>query len=356
MKVKNFSLPFRIPEFHPKNIRSERKHQRSTQSDHHINPRYRAYGKARIDSALRIQNQQDWDTLWKTPKNQFAFTFPWGSSWKLCMEYRVDDYPAEIGFWIDILGMPVNAFGPDYAQFTGPSGEFTFAVTPTSEGQNSTSPDSIRIQFLVEDVIHTVEELLQRSVVFDIMPTPVSTDSPIQTASFRTPHGIIVDLWGEVLSDNKKSSQPDPTDIPGHRSEKTEKNFQVEEVKKVEMVSPSPVSPGDEYVSKEPNPIWRIYEDTPKYQSPQTDAVNQSESFETPVKNKEPDAPKYQVPLYSKDDLDQDTIQTKDIPDSEDVEEEEEEFQEEITYEPIDDLELGTENKFSKKEFNTKVL
>ena len=65
-----------------------------------INPRVRAYGKARLDIARRAQSRQDWDTLWKKPLHEFPFT--WGAYWKQSIEYRVADFAAEIGFFIDV--------------------------------------------------------------------------------------------------------------------------------------------------------------------------------------------------------------------------------------------------------------
>src|SRR5512134_3742554 len=114
-------------------------------SNHRINPRYRAYGRARLDIAQRARTRQDWDRLWKRP--QFSFPFVWGQHWKQCIEYRVDDFAAEVGFMIDILGLPVNAFNAEFAMFTGLNREFYFAVTPAQPGAASTPPDAIRIQF-----------------------------------------------------------------------------------------------------------------------------------------------------------------------------------------------------------------
>ena len=108
----------------------------------HINPRIRAYGKARIDIAQRAATRDDWDRLWK--KSTYPFPFSWGKSWKQCIEYKVADFPAEVGFFIDILGFPVNAFDPDYAMFTSPDGDFFFSVVPVQNKSEVTATDSIR--------------------------------------------------------------------------------------------------------------------------------------------------------------------------------------------------------------------
>ena len=160
----------------------------------HVNPRFRAYGKARIDIASRAIIRADWERLWKG--STFPFPFSWGKSWKQCVEYKVADYAAEVGFFIDILGFPVNAFDPDYAMFTSPNGEFFFSVVPIRNEEDATPPDSIRLQFMVEDILDTSEELERRGVVFEHWPSPVTADSPLLIGSFRTPHGIGIDLWG----------------------------------------------------------------------------------------------------------------------------------------------------------------
>ncbi len=171
---------------------------------HHVNPRFRAYGKARIDIAKRARNQADWFELWKNPTNSFPFA--WGENWKQCVEYKVEDFAAEVGFYTDILGLPVNAFDPDYAMFTSPNKEFYFSIVPTLEGEYSTSPEALRIQFMVMDLLETVEELQHRGVVFEQLPRACQEGSSLYIGYFRTPHGICIDLWGFI------DSQEDPED------------------------------------------------------------------------------------------------------------------------------------------------
>jgi hypothetical protein len=45
-----------------------------------LNPRVRAYGKARLDFAQRVKNPADWEKLWIPSSN--TFPFDWGESWK----------------------------------------------------------------------------------------------------------------------------------------------------------------------------------------------------------------------------------------------------------------------------------
>jgi hypothetical protein len=161
-----------------------------------INPRVRAYGKARLDIAGRARNQAQWEKLWKHPANSFPFV--WGESWKQCIEYKVDDFPAEVGFFIDILGLPINALDPGYAMFTSPQGDFFLSVVPTPLNEPSTPPDAFRLQCMVKDIIATTNELQQRGIDFIQTPQPLHSGSTLSIASFRTPHGINVELWGKV--------------------------------------------------------------------------------------------------------------------------------------------------------------
>lgn len=162
----------------------------------HIPARVRAYGRARLDIAQRALTPQDWEKLWKPPIHPFPFR--WGPHWKQCIEYRVADFTAEIGFLIDILGLPVNAFNANYAMFTSPNRDFYFAVVPAEPGAPSTPPDALRIQFMVEDIFALAETLKERGIVFEQEPAPLAENSSQWVASFRTPNGIGMEIWGLV--------------------------------------------------------------------------------------------------------------------------------------------------------------
>jgi catechol 2,3-dioxygenase-like lactoylglutathione lyase family enzyme len=161
-----------------------------------ISSKVRAYGKARLDIARRVAAGEDWNQLWKPPLNPFPFD--WGKHWRQCTEYKVDDLATEVGFFTDLLGFPVVAMTPEYAMFTGPEEEFTFAVLAASEDDESTPPDAIRLQFMVADIFETTDELERRGVVIEGHPEPISEGSPLFISSFRTPHGIPIELWCEV--------------------------------------------------------------------------------------------------------------------------------------------------------------
>jgi hypothetical protein len=163
-------------------------------TQHRVDPRVRAYGKARIDITRRAKDEQEWQRLWKDPRYSFPFRF--GTTWKHCIEYRVDDFAAEVGFFMDVLGFPALAFSPSFAMFTSPGQDFSFSVAVTPEGCFSTPPDSIRLQFMVEDILTTAAELEQRGVKFEQRPEVGSAGEALISGYFRTPHGICVDLMG----------------------------------------------------------------------------------------------------------------------------------------------------------------
>lgn len=177
-------------------------------ANRYINPRHRAFGKARIDIARRVKTQQDWDALWRPPA--YPFPFRWATGWKQCIEYRVDDFAAEVGFFTDVLGMPVSALSSDYVMFADPDDGFCFAVAAAPEGVASTPPDAIRIQFNLDDLLATVAELQQRGISFSQLPQPLDEGEPLYIATFETPHGIAVDLWGIVDSETAREEPDSP--------------------------------------------------------------------------------------------------------------------------------------------------
>jgi catechol 2,3-dioxygenase-like lactoylglutathione lyase family enzyme len=172
-----------------------------------LNPRVRAYGKARIDIAERVKNPADWEKLWVRPSNPFPFV--WGKSWKDCVEYKVDDFAAEVGFFIDVLGLQVNAFDPGYAMFTSPQGDFFLAVVPVHEDDQSTPPEALRLQFMLTDILATTRELEKRGIVFDQPPQPIQPGSSLSISSFRTPNGVSIELWGIVNDATSSTNQAD---------------------------------------------------------------------------------------------------------------------------------------------------
>lgn len=161
----------------------------------------RALGCKRIDAARKADTREKWEKLWKQPQHPWAIT--WGDCWRQCVQYNVSDFAAEVGFFIDVLGFPINAFAPGYAMFTGPRREFFFSIMPAGKKEPRTPPNAIRLQFLVEGIQSLSRELQKRGVKFQRKPAPYGNkDSPMYLATFKTPNGINVDLWGMAVEDH----------------------------------------------------------------------------------------------------------------------------------------------------------
>ncbi len=167
---------------------------------YHINPRIRAYGKARIDITRRASDEKEWQSKWRPPLHPYPFT-P-GEGWRFCFEYKVDDFAAEVGFFIDILGFEVLAFSPSYAQFADPNHDFCFSVVAAQEGEPSTDPDTIRLQFNVKHIHETVKILEARGIVFEQKPVAPDGQSNLLVGYFRSPHGVCIDLFGAISLDD----------------------------------------------------------------------------------------------------------------------------------------------------------
>lgn len=161
----------------------------------HINPKVRAYGKARLDFTLRAKNETEWLRGWHDALYEFPFQL--SNGWRFGFEYKVDDYAAEIGFFVDQLGFPVVAFSPSYAQFTTPEQDFIFSIAHALEGEISTPPETVRLHLQVLDLEDAVEELQSRDIQFEQKPYLLESSSSM-VASFRSPHGISIDLWQSV--------------------------------------------------------------------------------------------------------------------------------------------------------------
>jgi hypothetical protein len=161
----------------------------------------RKLGLARIIVTRKADTQEKWEKLWKKPAHAWPIT--WGDCWKQCIQYQVNDFAAEAGFFIDVLGFPINAFSDNYAMFTGPKREFFFSIMPATKKDPRTPPNAIRLQFLVEGIQKLAKELEKRGVKFQRKPAPYGEKtSPMYMASFKTPNGISVDLWGMVVEDH----------------------------------------------------------------------------------------------------------------------------------------------------------
>lgn len=173
----------------------------------HIDPRIRALGKARIDVTRRAKDEREWQMLWREPR--YAYPLQLGEGWRYCVEYSVEDFAAEIGFYIDVLGLPVSAFSTSYAQFTSPEEEFYLGVR-AAEVDQPAAAGAMRIQFQVQDLPRTVEMLERRGVA--VTQNPIPPDRLI--ASFHSPNGAWIELWGEARLESPVADIKEPPHPP----------------------------------------------------------------------------------------------------------------------------------------------
>ncbi|MCE2504614.1 MAG: VOC family protein [Chlorobi bacterium] len=149
-------------------------------------------GEARLEVARQAKTREDWDRMWKESP-EFLFSF--GTCWRQCIEYKVDDFASEVGFFIDVLGFVPNAFDQDYAMFTGPDRNFFFSLVPTDGGESPTPPDAIKLEFMISDLEETMRKIEKRGVDIEEQPGPVHGNDMLIRGGFRTPNGIAVKLW-----------------------------------------------------------------------------------------------------------------------------------------------------------------
>jgi catechol 2,3-dioxygenase-like lactoylglutathione lyase family enzyme len=233
---------------------------------YHIDPRIRALGKARIDVTRRAQSEAEWQALWRAPR--YTFPFIWESGWKQCIEYRVADFAAEAGFFIDVLGLPVNAFSPSYAMFTSPLQDFAFSVRLAAEGQPTTPPDTLCIQFQIRDLDDTVEELQRRGIAFEQSPTLDEAFGPdLYKASFRTPNGVKVDLVGYGEARPPIAIQP----FPQPEQLLPDKPAEPEPVQAELFPSPAPAPEPELEAAPEDEPVYTNIEDEAGPAEPEAD-------------------------------------------------------------------------------------
>ncbi len=150
-------------------------------------------GKKRLEICGEAKTPEDWKRLWQDAPHPFPFAY--GTCWNFCVEYRVADFEAEIGFLIDGLSLESYVLQPGFAMFTDPAKAFFFSVTATEEGTPA-DPRSFKLSFMVEHIQETVGDLEGRGIPMASKLECPWSDSPMLFTSFRTPNGISIDVWG----------------------------------------------------------------------------------------------------------------------------------------------------------------
>lgn len=163
----------------------------------------RAHGKARIAITLEARDEADFLKRWHPPVHDYPFE--WERDHRFCIEYQVEDFAAEVGFYIDILGITVDSISPSRAQFSSPDQELVLAISALGVDQPVPQPHNLRLQMFIQNIEDTVIELERRGVVFDNPPEPSSVDPDLLVAVFQTPNSMTFELWG--FAKNAPTSQ-----------------------------------------------------------------------------------------------------------------------------------------------------
>ncbi len=153
----------------------------------------REHGVRRLEIAEKAKSVEEWVALWHDPPH--AYLFNWGDCWKATIEYRVEDFSAEIGFWIDIVALECNVLSSDFAMVLSPDHHFCISIKRAEDG-DITPANAISIQFMLKDVCRVAAELEERGVHFEKEVAPETPGGSLYHGVLRTPSGIAVELYG----------------------------------------------------------------------------------------------------------------------------------------------------------------
>ncbi len=172
----------------------------------------RKLGQARLDIPKQAKTPEDFKRLWTEPAQ--PFNMKWGDCWTFAPCYHVEDFAAEVGFWLDVMGFDSNAITEDFCMVMDPEKRFTFSIRPASEQRSApeadpagnqravTPAEALTLEFMVDGIREICAELAERGVDVERHPEPYGApSSPMYTALLRTPAGLRVWLWGLVSPD-----------------------------------------------------------------------------------------------------------------------------------------------------------
>lgn len=120
---------------------------------------------------------------------------PWtfeGTVFRCAWEYPVRDFEAEVGFYLDILGFSTIALDDEYALFTTPERDLTFACRRHETHEGAGYPGHT-LCFMTRDI-----ETLAASLEARVGPEAVTrlAGSPVQTVlRIASPAGLQIDIW-----------------------------------------------------------------------------------------------------------------------------------------------------------------
>jgi hypothetical protein len=160
-----------------------------------------AFGRRRLKALKTIKSREDWEKLWPAPGHPYPFT--WGDCWKAVTEFGVSNFPAELGFYLDILGMKVNAVWDGHAMIMTPDADFAFTIHAAKR-----TASELNLQFMLGNITVAAAELKRRGVRFvQELKAEWGEENPMRTCKLRTPSGMIITLWGSVAVGKKAGTK-----------------------------------------------------------------------------------------------------------------------------------------------------
>jgi predicted enzyme related to lactoylglutathione lyase len=119
---------------------------------------------------------------------------PWDFTdtvFRCAWEYPVADFDAEVGFYLNVLGLSTIALDEEYALFTTPEEDLTFACRRHDQGNHTYSGHILC--FMTRDIDSFAESLEERVGANEITRF---AGSPVQTVlRITSPAGLQIDIW-----------------------------------------------------------------------------------------------------------------------------------------------------------------
>lgn len=107
-------------------------------------------------------------------------------------EYPVEDFEAEVGFYVRVFGFPTIALTNEYALFKHPDKGYCMSFRK-AEGAPAGSLQGLKLLFMTTDIPATEAHLEQTTLVPD---RDIRKGSPVQDViHFATPAGLAVEIW-----------------------------------------------------------------------------------------------------------------------------------------------------------------
>ena len=119
---------------------------------------------------------------------------PWnfdGTVFRCAWEYPVSDFETEVGFYLDVLGLTTIALDGQYALFTTPDEDVTFACRRRPDARVDYSGHILCLMTKdIETFASALETRAGKGAVTRIAGSPVQT-----VLRIASPAGLQIDIW-----------------------------------------------------------------------------------------------------------------------------------------------------------------